>query len=1037
MLKFALQRPIGVGVTLFSVIVFGVIAYLHIPLQLIPNGFNLPFMWVSIPTLAASPDENEQLIAKPIEDALATLPSIKKLRSFIRTSNVGFGLSLHPQSDPTLTYQRLRTRLRTHLPKLPEGSQFAFIWRHDPNDQPIYVVGIQFPKNTKDAAKIIEEHIKRPLERLNGVSRVNMNGIKAQEVRVQVRPKDLARFQINAQRLSQQLSSDNFTLSAGRIKTQGQQSWIRVSSRFEDLETLRDRPIAPNVLLKDIATVEIGPDPTPIIHRIDGDPAASLVIYKASTANTIDITQKITQTIERCLLRSHHLRKYKQITFFNQGEFILSSLNQIKQSALYGGIIAIFCLFWFLRTFSLTLLITSAIPICLCITITVLYLQGESLNILSMMGIILSIGMVIDNSIVVLEQVAQHRREGLSALKAAIQGSTGVALAITLATLTTLVVFLPLMMVNNQPMLAFFISQVGKPVCYGLIASLMIALIHLPTASQWISLKQGAQVGSSPRLTARYLSILRWVLHHRFLACVLTCLYLLSISYPFGKLNRIDKGKGNLSNLTIHVIGPLNGPYKRLNEISKGIENQILQRRDELDVRAVMTEPGWSPEHVRITLYLIPTKKQKLDHLVRQKKIEELLPQQAGYKIKLRRGGSNDNVEGVPISVYGPLLTPTTALAEQLANRIKGLPKIKDAQLDLPEGGLELRLGVHHRWASVHQLNSATIAGSINAQLQERSVGDFYGQDQKMRILFTPDQRGLTPDLIGRSINTPTSNVSTSKNSTSNLPSYAERPLDGFVHRALMPGLGKIKRQERKVHVSIQVLGEEAEVMHQLEKFLPHQTFPTGYGVDQGARFSDRERNEQGGIFAVLVGILLVFCIMGVLFESFIVPLAILFTIPLAFVGAAWMLWLTNTPFEVMAIIGGVILVGVVVNNGIVLIDQVQSLRRRGLSRDEALFISARTRLRPILMTALTTIGGLIPMGFGGGEQVGINYRPLGLMVIGGLLSSTLLTLVIVPLFYSLLDDLAGVPKKIRAISQQLIMSVLSLINRLKHSRLL
>ena len=238
--------------------------------------------------------------------------------------------------------------------------------------------------------------------------------------------------------------------------------------------------------------------------------------------------------------------------------------------------------------------------------------------------------------------------------------------------------------------------------------------------------------------------------------------------------------------------------------------------------------------------------------------------------------------------------------------------------------------------------------------------------------------------------------------------------------------MGKIRRMRRKVYVEIQVSategdeGAEQELMSVVEPFLDAQTLPIGYGIDKGDRYSEREANERGGLFATLVGILLVLCIMGILFESFMVPIAILLTVPLAFVGAIWMLWFTSTPLEVMAIIGGVILVGVVVNHGIVLIDRVQGLRRGGLTREEAVIQAAEGRLRPILMTALTTIGGLIPMAIGSAESVGIDYRPLGRVVIGGMIASTLLTLVVVPLFYTLLDDISRLPRRLRSLRAKL-----------------
>ena len=1044
MLKFALNRPIGVGISLFAALVLGVISYINIPLQLLPKGMNFPFLWVSVPTLSASPEENEVVIAHPIEDALSTLPSIKKVMTFIRGNSVAFGLRLHPSSDANLTYQHIRARLRTELPKLPEGAQFAYIWRHDPNDDPVYVMGVQFPADAEDASRLIEERLMKPIERLKGVSRVEMSGVKPHDVRINIRSEALHQLNIDPQVLTQQLAADHFTLSAGVFKERGSQVWVRVSSRFEDLEALRDRPISPYARLRDVATVEIAPDSTPIINRINGTKAASLLIYKASTANTIEVSEQIQAVIDRTIESDEQLRGYRVVPFFNQGEFILTSLNQIKESTFFGGLIAVCCLWFFLRSISLTIMITSAIPLCLLVTVALLFMSGESLNILSMMGLILSVGMVIDNAIVVLEQISRHRKEGLSRIESAIQGTRGVALAITLATLTTLVVFLPLMMVNDQPMLSIFIDQVGKPVCYGLLISLVIALIHLPTASRFLGFSSAQKIESQPlsspppidfALTRGYIRLLDWVLRRRLLVTLLTLIFFASISYPFGQLDRIDQGRSGMGGLNVHVIGPLNGSYKRLNAVSKEVETLILNKREALDLRALVVQPGWSAEHVRMTLYLKRADLQKLNKLTRTETLKSLLPEIPGYKVMLRRGrGNGGSEEGVTLSVFGPQLSTTAQFADKLSNRIRRLPGVTDADLELPEGGQELRLAVHPLWSRVHHLEPAQIARQMNAKFQERPIGDYMGESRKMEILIAPNQDQMDPNTIAQTLRVPR-NQRANQQSLNHLTAMStlttpppmgsaslklDTPLDGLLDRQRKVGTGKIKRVNRKVHVSIDVFGDQSKVMRSLERFIPQQTFPSGYGIDRGEQFSDRDSNEAGGLFAVLVGVLLVFCIMGILFESFITPLAILFTIPLAFVGSVWMLWATNTPFEVMAIIGGVILVGVVVNNGIVLIDQVQVARRRGQSRDEALLMAAQTRLRPILMTAFTTIGGLIPMTFGDNVSVGIDYRPLGIMVIGGLLSSTILTLVVVPLFYTLLDDLAHLPKRTQTIAKRL-----------------
>jgi hydrophobic/amphiphilic exporter-1 (mainly G- bacteria), HAE1 family len=1017
LLSIILMRPIGVMMSLALVILLGMIAYFKMPLQLLPDGLSPPFMWVSIPTLSASPEENEQLVAKPIEDALSTLAEIDRLRTFIRTNSVGFAINLHPKSDHNLSYLRIRSRLRRYLPQLPEGAQFAMIWRHDPNDDPLYAFSITYPADHTDPAQVIKSRVVKAIERLPGVSRVELKGIEERSVRIKIRPQSLKDARLSAQDLLRILREDHFTLTAGQISEGERTVWVNASSRFDSIEALRARPITQALSLGDIADIELSPSLNPRIQRVNGQKAASVVVYKVSSENTIEVATLVQKTINTLFTQDRFLKGYEKIEFFSQGEFIQSSLNQIKDSALYGGLIALFSLWLFLRSWSLTLMITTSIPVCLLVTVALLYLNGQSLNVLSMMGIILSVGMVIDNAIVVLEQITRHRREGLTPRQAALQGTQRVGLAITLATATSLVVFLPLMIVSNQPMLGFFITRIGEPVCYALGASLVVALIHLPTASQWASSTfatpktnhKQAQDFERKHLSLNalpveqtYHNLLTWVLKHRLSVSLMSILFFLSVGFPAGQLNRVDKDGGAFKTLTIHIRGPLNCPQKHLLTIAKQIETEVLTRKQMLDVKTVVVSRGWSPEHLKVDLYLVSTDKRSLDKTERDQQLKALLPERPGYRIILRRGSGNQS-EGVNISVYGPYMQDTQAQAEKLLSTLKEIPEVDNAELDLPEGGLELRLGVDTNNAFIQQLTPAWISASINAELQERPIGELMTLNGATQILITPDSSKIKLDHVAQVV-PPIPRPQANR--------LLDQPLDGVVNRFLQVGSGKIRRKKRRVEVNILVTGEDGQVMSALERELSTYQLPLGFGIDYGERFKERSSNERGGLIAVIVGIVLVFCLMGVLFESLLTPLAILGTIPLAFVGAIWMLWFCGTSFEIMAMIGGVILVGVVVNNGIVLIDQVQMLRRSGVERDQAVLAAASTRLRPILMTAITTIGGLIPMAFGGVESVGMDYRPLGQVVVGGLLTSTLLTLVVIPLLYTLIDDLGQAPKE-------------------------
>ena len=338
MLGALLRRPVGVGVSLLAALTLGLIAYVSIPLQLIPSGFDPLFLWVSVPTWTATSSENELAVAEPIEDALSTLSSLESMRSFVRSDSVAFGLGLRNDADVNLTYQRVRERLRATLPSLPLGARFAYIWRHDPNEDPVYVAGVEFPEGAEDPARAIEEVLARAVERVEGVSQVQLAGVTPEAVRVQLRDTDLKRAGLSANQVKATLERAHFTLSAGVIEGGGQRSWVRVSSRFQDLDALRALPLSPTTTLGDVARVTIAPDPTPKIYRINGKPAAALTVFKASSANTIEVSRRVTEALNRAIKEAPELQGFRVRPFFDQGDFILSSLNQIKSAALYGGV---------------------------------------------------------------------------------------------------------------------------------------------------------------------------------------------------------------------------------------------------------------------------------------------------------------------------------------------------------------------------------------------------------------------------------------------------------------------------------------------------------------------------------------------------------------------------------------------------------------------------------------------------------------------------------------------------------------------------
>ncbi|MEE2645192.1 MAG: efflux RND transporter permease subunit, partial [Myxococcota bacterium] len=997
-----LQRPVGVSMSAIAAILVGLISLSTLPMQLLPSGFDPPFMWLTIPTFPASPEENETLIAEPVENAISTLGELEKIRSWVRGESVSFGLRLYPNADVDLTWLRLKARLAQTLPKLPPGARFAQIWRHDPNNQPTLVIGIELPAGVGDPARFLQRALIEPLERLPGVSQARLEGISQKDLRIRFDQDALESHGITPEQLQGRLQETYFTRSLGVLEDEGGRLPLRAIARPEDVDALAQLPIAEGLRLRDVATVQLAPPRSPSLSRVNLNPAATLVIYKASTANTISVTEEALAQIERAQAADPELARFRTTVLFNQGLFIKNSLQQLGGSALFGALCAVAFLFFFLRSLQLTLLVTGAIPLCLLVTLAALTAQGESLNLLSMMGLILAVGMVVDNAIVVLEEIHRRRSEGATLFEAATQGVRAVALAITLATLTTIVVFLPLFFGSENPMMSFFMIRIGVPVCVALTASLFVALIHLPTLSIQIGSGRPAPEGRLlQRMGGGYRRLLAWVLCHRLKSTAALLLVLMSVAIPSSWLKRSDQGGDLNSTINIHLRGPSGGDHALLSETARRIEGQLWRDRDVLDLRAVRVRQGWSREHAVVECYL-KTGTHKLSPEARQKKIQALLPNLPGFQARI--GWQRGRQQGeITVALQGPNFTETEALARQLQEVVERVEGIDRVELDTEEIGLELALFIDRELAAQSATTPALIGAALNGAYQSRPIGEFQGLGRRVELILEPrtppSQSGLRRFSL-QGVN-PAPEMETGGAGQARTP---RAPLKRLSRQQLRPRSGLIRRQKGKVEVELKLSGEEDGLVERVSALLNKLELPPGFFFDGGERIENQQSNESGGLQAVLVGTLLVFCLMGLLFESLLLPLSILLPRPLAFVGVIWLLALTGTPLEIMAIIGCVLLVGIVVNNGIVLIDQVQQRRRGGEEREGAVLNAASARLRPILMTACTTIAGLVPMALSErGGMVGIDYAPLGRAVVGGLMSSTLLTLIAVPLFYTLL----------------------------------
>lgn len=1008
--ELAVRRPVSIAMLMMGVVVVGFVAYLEIPRQLLPDGFTPPFLYVYLPTQPAPPEDNERNIAQPIEESLSTIRGVHRMRTFVKAGDVGFLLQFNEGTDMDVAYTQVRDRVDRTLPDLPDGvSPWFYVWKYNPNNDPVYWIGGTLPEGVsgREGDEIVEQRLVRRLERIPGVSRVRSISAGDWRYQIEVDDKRASAAGVGTYQLVQRLREDNFSMSAGIVEDGGQRHPVRVVERFDDLERLRALPVAPGIRLSDVATIRHVDGAEGAIYRVNGKPGIIIEVYKDGSANTVDVCNAVRDVVHG---DDPDLAGFEFTDFFNQGYHIEKSLENLQTTLMWGALFAVIVLFAFLRRIGMTLTITAAIPASLLVTLVVMYFTGSTLNALSLMGLMLSVGMVVDNSIVVVENIQNARDAGHDDTQAAILGTGEVALAIVVATATTVVVFLPLILMSGSATLSFYLGKVGYPVCISLGASLFVSILFIPMAtaraSKWFRRFSRPRPRAKPRvklentrLVKAYSAALGWTMRRRVDAVIVALLVIASVGFPASRLSETDKKAGNPNDFRLFVnFAPSMTRSEREAYLLRA-EGALDDLRKEVGIRDVLTRMGGSWGRARLRVFLFdPDERPDIpkDEIIERAK--EAMPRHAGVDITTGWSQRAEDGNSVRIGLLGPDSGKLKELALEVARRVERIEGVVSVQPEADDVATqELQLDVDRELTYRYGMTPLVVGGSVDFSLRGRRISDFHGrgEDTPLYVIGPKEERDTVDDLSHLTLASPTGGPGT--------------PVSRLTRQRIAPTYASISRQDRRTLYEIEITTDSDDLdglSDDIDTALTGFNMPPGYEISKGDRFQRLQANESERNFALSLAVILVFLLMGILFESFVLPLSILVSIPFAFVGAYWTLYLTGTPFDVMAGIGMVILVGIVVNNAVVLVDLIGQLRREGNERTQAILEAGRRRLRPILMTAMTTICGLMPMAAGTASIIGIPYAPLGRALIGGLAASTVLTLFVVPLAYTLFDDL-------------------------------
>jgi HAE1 family hydrophobic/amphiphilic exporter-1 len=995
---FSLRRPVTTAMVLVATLVLGAIAYQGIPVQLMPRGFDYPFLWVWMPYTNASPQEVEQTIVRPVEDVLETLPGIATVRARAGRDFANFRLEFDQSTDMEGAYNGLVDRLERIRPELPDDLERWFIYKYDPDDEPILWAAVAVPDTAKDPAYTIETKVVNRLERIPGVARVEFNGAHRARLYIDFDREAVERHSVNLGKVMQDLLADNFTLPSGRVEEDGRVVLVRSIATFESRDEIARVPVRDGVVLEDIANVILARPTSTSIHRVNGLEAASLEIYKESGANTIDVAERLRDELDELGGRPG-LEGFKFLRFFDQGELIQDSVNNLKDTALQGGFLAVLVLFLFLRKARVTLLIAMSIPLSLLITVVVMYFRGDTINLLSMMGLMLSVGMVVDNSIVVVESIYRRRELGDDARTAAVRGTAEVALAILAATSTTVVVFLPLILMSDDAGFAFYMGKLGLPVCFALGASLIVALVFVPLGTVFVA--PGGPATPSRVVqwaTEKYASTLAWVLRRRVDAVLLAALAMISVVYPAANLKESDQISGGITDFVVGLRFPASFSTSEIDGALTAVEGVLLERQEEWRIRAVRTKRWAGSRRGFVMAFLEKRERGDIEKEEMTKLLPDLIPDQPGVESWMgwRKGEGGGN--SIELRLNGDDSATLVAIAEEIAGRLRDAPGVLGVSSDAGDEGAtdELQVIVDRNRAVRYGVSPRTLAQTVSFGFRGTGMRPVLldGKEFMVQAGFQADDRRDAHKLENFGIWSPT---------------VGQVALGTVADLEYAKGLSVIHRRDRKTSIDLNIdleIEDLSAARDNINAALAAVELPRGYTYGFGDRFKELEEQDRARGVALKMSLIFVFLLMGMLFESAWLPLSVLLTVPFAFLGVFWLLFFTGTTFEMMAGIGLVILIGIVVNNAIVLVDRVQQNRIAGMERTAAILDAGRERFRPIVMTAATTIVGLLPMAVGKAGLIGIPYYPLGRAVIGGLLASTVLSLVLVPLVYSILDDL-------------------------------
>jgi hydrophobic/amphiphilic exporter-1 (mainly G- bacteria), HAE1 family len=1012
------RRPVTTIMTLLALMIIGVIAYLQIPLLLFPRGYEMPFLYIYTPYRGSTPQEVERQISRPIEEMLRTVSGIRNVRSYSSQNMSSINVDFHKDVDMDVAFADVRDRLDRVLGDLPQDVERINMWKYNTDDQPIHFFVIEVDADDPDLYMMLDQHISKALMRVDGVARAEIFGVEEKVVQLAIDQDRMRANRVQTYEMIQKLQNDNFALSSGYIYDGSKKMYVRSLAKFRSVAEIERVPIkGANTTIRDVGNILYEVPEKRWVARVNRNPGVGVQVLQESQANTVEVCHNINAALDEMFATNPVLAGMNYKVILDTGSYIEEAIENLQSTGMWGGLFAFVVLFGFLRRVRITMVIALAIPLCLLVTISALYFMGWSLNLLTLMGLMLCVGMVVDNAIVIMENVLRRRVEGHSPTDSALTGASEMGLAITMSTLTSIVVFLPvILMEGSESDFAFFMLRIGLPVIVALLASLWMALLFIPFS---LTALKGTLPRSEPKIVSylkkHYHRLLVWTLHHRLDATILFMALLFSMGIPMNAIQQTDQSQGHINDINIRLELPRHFSWEQTDRVVQHYEEYIDQRRELYRVNTLWAD--YRKDYADVQLFLNPVDdKTWWKHAYREMRslinmpvdtlytrdqviedIKDHAPRFAGVKFRVGHNREDKEEEKqVTVRLYGDDTETLMGLSDEVERRMSNMSNLVSVESSMERSGDEVQILINRELAQQYNVDPMTTAQTVSYLVRGIDLPDFHADDREIdvRIGLRKADRESVEQL---------------RNFYVSSRKGEDVSLSSFTDLRIRKQMGTIRRENGKTYMRVTSTTTTKDMMvmaTELEAAMQGFEMPRGYFWERGQRFDNIAEQNESQIFAGILAITFVFFLMGVLFESFILPLSVVICIPFAFVGGIWTLFITNTVMDFMVGIGGIILIGIIVNNAIVLVDLINRIRAEGVSREEALIIAGEKRFRPIMMTAMTTICGLLPMAIGGAGLIGIPYAPMGRIMIGGLLSGTFFTPLVVPLAYTYLDDL-------------------------------